>query len=140
MADRREVDLRSLDAHLRARGVRVAYPAADADTGAMTFRFTANPEAMLPGLAGVHEPAPEEPDARPGDIDVIVIPALAVDPRGHRIGYGGGYYDRCLPRFAPPAITIVVAFDFQLVVELPNMPDDVAASFIATDAQTLAAE
>jgi len=68
------------------------------------------------------------------------VPALAVDPRGHRIGYGAGFYDRALPRFVPPAAAIVVAFDFQLVAEVPETPLDFAAAWVVTDTRTLAAE
>jgi len=136
--ERHEVDLRALDARLRERGVRVAYPAVDPETGAMTFRFVEHPDAMLEQGFGFREPAMREPEAAPGDVDVVVVPALAVDPRGHRIGYGAGYYDRTLPRFVPPAISVAVAFDFQLVAELPDTEHDVTAQWIVTDARTLA--
>ena len=130
--------LRALDARLRERGVRVAYPAVDPETGAMTFRFVEHPDAMLEQGFGFREPAMREPEAAPGDVDVVVVPALAVDPRGHRIGYGAGYYDRTLPRFVPPAVSVAVAFDFQLVAELPETEHDVTAQWILTDARTLA--
>src|ERR1700733_7104332 len=99
--DRHEVDLRSLDARLRARGVRVAYPGIEAEGGDMTFRFVADPDGMDPRGFGFREPSVREPEALPGELDAIVVPALAVDPRGHRIGYGAGEYDGTLPRFAP---------------------------------------
>jgi 5-formyltetrahydrofolate cyclo-ligase len=137
--ERHEVDLRGLDARLRERGVRVAYPAVDPETRAMTFRFVEHPDAMLEQGFGFREPSPREPEATEKELDVIAIPALAVDPRGHRIGYGAGYYDRTLPRFAPPAVGVVVAFDFQLVAEVPHLPLDVPASWIVTDTRTLAA-
>ncbi len=138
--ERHEVDLRAFDASLRARGVRVAYPGIDPDAGAMTFRFVEHPDAMEPRGFGFREPSLGEPAALPGEIDAIVVPALAVDPRGHRIGYGVGYYDRALPRFAPPAIAIAVAFDFQLVAEVPDTPLDVPVAWVVTDARTLERE
>jgi 5-formyltetrahydrofolate cyclo-ligase len=139
MARRREVDLRSLDARLRTLGVRVAYPAvADDDSGSMSFRFVEDPESMPehPAL-GVRQPGPDQPEATPGALDAIVVPALGVDPTGHRIGYGGGYYDRALPRFAPPAATVAVAFDFQLLVEVPWTAGDVPVKYVVTDTRTL---
>jgi 5-formyltetrahydrofolate cyclo-ligase len=138
--ERHEVDLRALDARLRARGARVAYPAVDPETHAMTFRFVAHPDAMQEHGFGFREPALSEPEAAPGELDVVVVPGLAVDPRGHRIGYGAGYYDRTLPRFAPPAATVAVAFDFQLVPELPSTESDVAVGWIVTDARAMRAE
>jgi 5-formyltetrahydrofolate cyclo-ligase len=131
--DRHEVDLRGLDARLRARGVRVAYPGIDPETGVMTFRFVTDMDAMIEQGFGFREPSPGAPEALPSEVDVIVVPALAIDPRGHRIGYGAGYYDRVLPSFAPPAITVAVAFDFQLVAETPNSAVDVPVTWIVTD-------
>jgi 5-formyltetrahydrofolate cyclo-ligase len=140
--ERHEVDLRELDATLRAGGVRVAYPAVDRETGAMAFRFVDDPASMVEQGSGFREPPPDAPEAVPGGrdaLDAIVVPALAVDPRGHRIGYGAGYYDRALPAHAPPAIAVAVAFDFQLVAEIGALPTDVPVAWIVTDARTLAA-
>jgi 5-formyltetrahydrofolate cyclo-ligase len=135
--ERHEVDLRPLDERLRSAGVRVAYPAVDPETREMSFRFVVHPDAMTEHGFGFREPSPSEPEAAPGDLDVIVVPALAVDPRGHRIGYGAGYYDRTLPRFAPPARSVAVAFDFQLLAEIPADPPDVAVGWIVTDARVI---
>jgi 5-formyltetrahydrofolate cyclo-ligase len=137
MEDRHEVDLRPLGARLLERGVRVAYPAAEPETRALTFRFVARPEDLEIGAFGIVEPTLSCPEAAPGDLAAIVVPALAVDPRGHRIGYGAGFYDRALPRFAPPALTVVVAFDFQLLAEIPQTPLDIASNWVITDARTL---
>jgi 5-formyltetrahydrofolate cyclo-ligase len=135
-----EVDLRPLDARLRERGVRVAYPRIDPATQAMTFRFVADPTSMKAHPLGHLEPSADEPEASPGDLDVIIVPALAVDPRGHRIGYGEGYYDRTIARYDPPALTAAVAFDLQLVAELPHTAGDVAVRWVVTDARAFATE
>ncbi len=144
MVERREVDLRALDARLRALGVRVAYPFVDPETQAMTFRFVSDPASMVAaprlGGGGLVEPRPEEAAASRGELDVVVVPALAIDPRGHRIGYGAGYYDRALPGFAPPAVTVAVAFDFQLVAEVPTTEGDVPVDWAVTDARVLRAD
>jgi 5-formyltetrahydrofolate cyclo-ligase len=135
-----EVDLRPLGERLRDRGVRVAYPNVDVQTQAMTFRFVADPDTMQERsaqLVGLREPSAAQPEAIPGELEVIVVPALAIDPTGHRIGYGTGYYDRTLPRFVPPATSVAVAFDFQLIAEVPRTQGDVAASYVVTDSRTL---
>jgi 5-formyltetrahydrofolate cyclo-ligase len=137
MIDRHEVDLRSLDARLRARAVRVAYPRLE-ESGAMTFRFVPSVDSMQPHPLGMLEPTEEAPPAAAGELDVIVAPALAVDPRGHRIGYGEGHYDRALEPLASSSVAIVVAFDFQLVAETPDTEGDVAAAWIVTDRRVLA--
>ena len=134
--ERHEVDLRALDASLRARGARVAYPTIDPETHAMTFRF-ADADALVEAGFGFREPPASAPAAVRGEIDVIVVPALAIDPTGHRIGYGAGYYDRTIPAFAPPAATIAVAYDYQLIAEVPVTDGDVAVQWIVTDDRAL---
>lgn len=133
--ERHEVDLRPLDASLRARGVRVAYPSIDPDTGDMVFRFVERPSDLQDAGYGFAEPAKDAPAA--GAVDVVVVPAIAVDPTGHRIGYGAGYYDRTLPTYAPPAVAIAVAYDYQLVAEVPATPGDVQVAWIVTDQRVL---
>jgi 5-formyltetrahydrofolate cyclo-ligase len=135
--ERHEVDLRALGARLRERGARVAYPGVDPETREMTFRFVAHPDAMQEQGFGFREPSPGDPEAAAGELDAIVVPALAADPSGHRIGYGAGYYDRTLPRFAPPAASVAVVFDFQLVAEVPATEGDVTVGWVVTDTRTL---
>jgi 5-formyltetrahydrofolate cyclo-ligase len=130
--ERHEVDLRPLDASLRARGVRVAYPAVDPETLAMSFRFVRDPDEMVNHGFGFREPAQSAPEAAKGELDAIVVPALAVDPSGHRIGYGAGYYDATVPRYAPPATTVVVAFQFQLIAEVPVTDGEVKLDWFVT--------
>lgn len=137
MVDRHEVDLRSFDARLRARAVRVAYPRLE-ESGAMTFRFVTSVDALQPHPLGVLEPREDDPVAAVDELDVIVAPALAVDPRGHRIGYGMGHYDRALAPLTASSVAVVVAFDFQLVAETPDTDGDVAAAWIVTDRRVLA--
>lgn len=132
---RNEVDLRPLDAELRQRGARVAYPAIDRESGVMTFRFVSDTEAMEEHGYGFREPSPEDPEAE--SLDVVVVPALQIDATGHRIGYGAGYYDRTLPRFVPPARAVAVAFAFQLIAEVPVTEGDVPVSLIVTDERVL---
>ena len=131
IVSRHEVDLRPLDATLRARGVRIAYPAIDADTNVMTFRFVDDVSALEDKGYGFMEPAADAPIATA--LDAIIVPAIAVDPTGHRIGYGAGYYDRTLPSLAPPAVSIAVAYDWQLVAEVPATEGDVRVAWVVTD-------
>ena len=93
----------------------------------------------LEAVTGIAPVAVWHTDTELPKVDLIVVPALAVAPTGHRLGYGGGFYDVMLPDFCPPATAVVVAFDFQLVAELPAEPHDVACALVVTDARTLAA-
>jgi 5-formyltetrahydrofolate cyclo-ligase len=137
IVEKHEVDLRPLDESLRARGVAIAYPAIDPETRLMTFRFSAPGDLDERGF-GFREPPLTAREATRGDLDVIVVPAIALDPTGHRIGYGAGFYDRTIPRFSPPAIAIGVAYDFQLVAEVPFTQHDVALPFVITDDREIA--
>lgn len=132
---RHEVDLRSLDETLRQRGVIVSYPAIDPETNVMTFKIVSDVASLGEAGYGFAEPPVDAPDARP--IDVVVVPAIGVAPDGHRIGYGAGYYDRALPTVSPPALKVVVAYDFQLLAEVPSTPEDVACDVVVTDVRTL---
>ena len=137
IVEKHEVDLRSLDESLRARGIAIAYPAIDVETRLMTFRF-ARPDELDERGFGFREPAATAPEATRGALDLVIVPAVAVDPTGHRIGYGAGFYDRTLPRFVPPAVAIGVAYDFQLIAEVPFTEHDVALPFVVTDAREIA--
>ena len=101
------------------------------------FRLTTPPSELVERGRGFHEPPPDAPEAQRGDIDLVVVPALAVAVTGHRIGYGAGYYDATLPDVRPPALAVIVAFDFQLLAELPSEADDVACDLVVTDAGVL---
>lgn len=81
---------------------------------------------LIKGRYGIHQP--HEKHIRPvplEEVDLMVVPGLAFDRSGHRLGHGGGYYDRFLEK-APPAIfTVGLAFDFQVVDELPKHATDI---------------
>lgn len=128
---RNEVDLRIFAKSLRDQGVSIAFPSIDPESRVMTFRFPPDPEKMEERGLGFAEPAYEDPEAK--ELDVVIVPALGVDTSGNRLGYGAGYYDRTLPRFCPPAAAIAVAFDFQLLVEVPTTEGDVAVDVVLTD-------
>ncbi len=138
--ERHEVDLTALDSRLRATGVRIAYPAIDPESRVMTFRFVTDPSTLAVQGLGFREPALTCPEAARGDLDVVVVPAIVLSPSGHRIGYGAGFYDRALPTVAPPAVSIGVAYDYQLLAEVPVTEGDVPVAFIVTDKRTMAAE
>ncbi len=135
---RNEVDLTGLDGRLRAMGKRVAYPSIDPETRVMTFRFVDDPAGMAERGLGFREPEEGAPEAEV--LDVVVVPALQVDGKGHRIGYGAGFYDRALLRFAPPAVAVAVAFGFQLIAEVPVTEGDVAVDLVVTDEQVITPE
>lgn len=87
-----------------------------------------------------HHPVVDGPDLRvaPGDLDptvldVVVVPGLGFTRDGHRLGQGGGHYDRFLPRLRADCLTIGVAFAEQVVDELPVEDHDVTVDVVVTD-------
>jgi 5-formyltetrahydrofolate cyclo-ligase len=138
MEERHEVDLRAADEALRARGIRIAYPTI-LETGEMVFGFVDDVHTMEPHPMGFLAPkAPVAAAMLATQLDAIVVPAIAIDPLGHRIGYGAGYYDRALAAH-PRAVTVGVAFDFQLIPEVPATDTDVRVGWILTDRRVLRA-
>lgn len=93
---------------------------------------------LTPGAFSVPEPAVDAAPIEPDEIDFALIPALALDPRGYRIGYGGGYYDRLIPRLSN-ACTCAIAYDFQLISEVPELPFDVPVDLVITDSRVIRA-
>ena len=142
MQERKEVDLRELDAEARRQGKRVYYPFLEPRGDALVsgLRLTQSLDDLQERGRQFFEPSPSAPIAARGDVDVLFVPALGVAPSGHRLGYGAGFYDSLLPDVCPPAKAVAVAFDFQLLVELPTLPHDVACDLVLTDARDLVAE
>jgi 5-formyltetrahydrofolate cyclo-ligase len=85
---------------------------------------------------GAKEPLGTEVVA-PSEIDVVVTPGLVFDRSGHRVGYGGGFYDRFLRRVRPDAFKVAVAFGLQVVDEVPHRGGDVPVDAIATEGETI---
>jgi len=135
-AIRNEVALGSLDAALRARGVAIAYPRVASATE-IRFHLVAGPAELAPaGRYLIPEPPPTAPLAEPAALDVIMVPALAFDRRGYRLGWGAGYYDALLAQ-APRALRIGVCYDFQLVERCPHGAGDQPVSVVATEDRSI---
>lgn len=75
----------------------------------------------------------------PSTIDLIVVPGLAFDTSGNRLGRGGGYYDRFLKRLRPAATTVGLAFDWQIVDLVPADDRDVSVDAVVTDRRIICA-
>lgn len=129
----REVDTHGLIQQLLAMGRRVCVPKFDGATQryiASELRdFSAE---LMEGKFKILEPKPETVRAvAVADLDALVVPGLAFDETGNRLGRGTGYFDRIL-REARGA-TIGLAYDFQVLEEVPADTRDVAVDFIVTE-------
>ena len=142
MEDQGEVDVRALDAQCRARQTPIFYPIiggddAGAEEPSAGFARVESTAELVEAGHRFFEPPRGAPLAKPRSLDVVLVPALAVSENGHRLGFGSGFYDAALPRFCPPARAIAVAFDFQLLGELPTTDGDVACDIIVTDTRVI---
>ncbi len=82
---------------------------------------------------GFWEPAADTPKVEPAVLHAVLVPGLAFDPWGHRLGYGQGFYDRFLTRLPPETLTIGLVAEALIVPELPHDPWDVPVRFLATE-------
>lgn len=99
--------------------------------GKMIHVKVADPKTLQPGIFGIPEPAGSEEVAL-WDLDLIIVPGLAVDMSGNRIGYGKGYYDRFLSR-TERAVTVMLVPERYVLARIPAEEHDVPVHFIATE-------
>ena len=105
-----------------ADGKRIALPKCYGSQ--MRFILIHDLSCVQPGALGAPEPAADTPVAEDPDA-LILVPGLAFDAAGHRMGYGGGFYDRFLAA-EPGHPTIALCFDFQMVPHLKTEPHDIS--------------
>jgi 5-formyltetrahydrofolate cyclo-ligase len=104
---------------------RVVCPRVDRPSRSLRlFEVSCPATDLRPGAMGIPEPGERLPEVQPAAIDWALVPGLAFDCRGFRLGRGAGYYDRLIPRLRSDAICWAVCFSCQLVSELPVEPHD----------------
>ena len=135
---KKEADPASIMGIAEQAGKTLGLVRIEPDFGLSVHRYRSG-DALIENEFGIAEPAADAPRIAFEDIGMIIVPALAVDARGQRIGYGRGYYDRLLPKL-PHAFKIAVAYDFQLLVETPDTPHDVPVDCVVTDQRVLRVE
>ena len=113
------------------RGTYVLLPILQAD-GDLDWASYEGPDSLIPGPHGLLQPG--EPSRGPGAVaraDVVLVPALAVDQAGNRLGRGGGGFDRALARVATQIPVIALLYDHELVDRVPAEPHDRPVSAVA---------
>lgn len=127
-----EVPTDGLIERLLASGVRVLLPAVDGDR--IRAREISSLADVAPGYRGIREPLPRPAAVAPA-ADVILVPGVAFDATGRRLGYGGGFYDRYLA--AARGFRAGLCYEAQVVEEVPAGPDDEPVDIVVTEARTL---
>jgi 5-formyltetrahydrofolate cyclo-ligase len=121
-----------------AAGKRVLVPRVDPAARMLTLHAIADPARdVAPGHQGIPEPLARIDAVAPSEVDWVLVPGVAFDGEGRRIGYGGGYYDRLLPLVPGGAARIAGAFDLQVVERVPAGPQDATVDVVATESRAL---
>jgi 5-formyltetrahydrofolate cyclo-ligase len=130
-----EVDTTALAAHARSEGKRVAWPRQR--DGARALELAAcEAGALVPGPLGTRQPPPSAAAIPAAEVDLVVVPGVAFDDRGRRLGRGGGHYDATLAAL-PRAFAVGLCYEAQLVPEVPSEPHDARVDAVVTEARTL---
>jgi 5-formyltetrahydrofolate cyclo-ligase len=126
-----EVQTAQLTAALVERGARIVHPIVLQHTAVLAFRPSTG--SLRRGPLGVEEPL-GGPDVALSEIALFLVPGLAADLRGRRLGRGRGYYDATL-RAAPHALSVMLLLESGLVPEVPVGEHDVAVDALCTEAR-----
>lgn len=133
---RSEVETLGIIVELLKRDKEVSVPLTRVKEKRLDIIAISDPETQLaPGYCGIPEPRQDRIETSmidPGLLDVIVLPGSVFDLKGGRFGYGGGYYDRLLASI-PRAHRLALAFEVQIVDELPLQPHDQIMDAIITE-------
>ncbi|HMB14890.1 MAG TPA: 5-formyltetrahydrofolate cyclo-ligase [Pelovirga sp.] len=116
------------------QGKLVYYPRVAGE--ALHFVEINSPGQLIPGSFGVLEPAAELNSSQQVP-DLILVPGVAFDRFGHRLGYGRGFYDRYLSRFSDQVVRVGFSYSFQLCDALPVDAHDQSLDVLVTDTETI---
>jgi 5-formyltetrahydrofolate cyclo-ligase len=121
---------------LAAAGARLALPVVAGQGRPLIMRAWAFGEPLAAGVWGIRQPEEAAPEVAP---DILIVPLLAFDRAGHRIGYGAGYYDMTIAALrAKHAVTAIgLAFAAQEIAAVPATPHDAALDLVLTEGEVI---
>ena len=132
---RNEVRTGELVKESMTAGKNVAVPVTDVAGRRLTPSLLLDfPGDLQPGAWGIPEPGPQA--VRPLDpekLDLVIVPGVAFDTAGYRLGYGRGFYDRFLPRTGPGTVFAGLAYEFQVLPDIFPGPHDIPVHIILTE-------
>ncbi|MFN2614212.1 MAG: 5-formyltetrahydrofolate cyclo-ligase [Actinomycetota bacterium] len=131
---RSEIPTEPLLTALLEKDVMVLLPYV-ADDGALQAAAVGSTTELEPGYRGIPEPRARIP-VEPSSADAVVVPGVAFDERGRRLGYGGGFYDRFLAGCGSTP-TIGFCFEMQVVEDVPVAAHDLGVDLVVTDERTI---
>lgn len=130
-----EVDTAEVMRQALAAAKIVLFPAVCQE--GLEFRRIEDPGMLHRGAFSIPEPDAACPVHSPGEADLIVVPGVAFDLDGRRIGYGKGYYDRALHQLEGKGRLVGLCYDFQIVDVIPGEPHDVRMDMIITERRVI---
>ncbi|MFA4891617.1 MAG: 5-formyltetrahydrofolate cyclo-ligase [Candidatus Gracilibacteria bacterium] len=92
-----------------------------------------DPQTLTIGRFNIKEPSTKNPTIARKNLDLIITPGLAFDPKGHRIGYGKGYFDKLFKNLSTKCVKIALAYDFQIIENVPADKHDQKVDLIITE-------
>jgi 5-formyltetrahydrofolate cyclo-ligase len=139
MAFGSELDLGELHRELLQQGRLLVAPRVPTQGRALELRQVADlTQDLAPSRWGIPEPQPERcPLLDPAQIDLVLVPGVAFDRWGNRLGYGAGFYDRLFLRLLPSALRVACVHDALLVDRVPAEPHDVPVDLLITESMAL---
>jgi len=132
---RNEVQTGALVADALDRGKRVAVPVTDVPNRRLIASLLLHyPDDLAPGAWGILEPKPEcVRPLEPAALDLVIVPGVAFDLAGNRLGYGGGFYDRFLPCTRPDTVFVSLAFELQIRLDVYPGEHDCPVHYLITE-------
>jgi 5-formyltetrahydrofolate cyclo-ligase len=125
-------------AYVRDQGGTVALPRVSDAPPRLRFHVQEADTRLRTGRFGLTEPPETAAEIRAGALAAMIVPGLAFDATGRRVGFGGGYYDGVIDDARAGGATIIgFAYDFQIVDRCPAGPDDRAVDLVVTDARVI---
>jgi 5-formyltetrahydrofolate cyclo-ligase len=139
MAFDREVLTDGLIRQATASGKQIVLPRVQTDRQEMALYSIDDLERdVAPGYHGILEPHPQSTRlVAPARLDLALVPGVAFDLRGGRLGFGIGFYDRLLSQLLRDIPTVGLAFDFQIIPRLPSQPHDIMLGAIVTESRVM---
>ncbi len=144
---RSEVDTRKYLDDIIKLGKKLVLPLVDTRHKVLKLYEVKNPVELKPGYMGILEPGIlRYRRCSLQDIDLVIIPGTGFDPRGNRLGYGGGYYDKLLSMESRELsgiehiTTVALAFEEQIGDRVPSEPHDIKVDMIVTDERVIQCE
>lgn len=137
---RTEVDTFEQLSKILCLGKKLIVPLVNSKEKTLTLYEIKDITELEPGYMGIPEPhVSEDRKVELKDIDIVVIPGTGFDTKGNRLGYGGGYYDRLLADTESSIPKVALAFEEQIVKDIPAEPHDMKMDIIVTDERVIRA-